>query len=263
MKLLKVLSSLRDNADTFIVNPRDYISAASEVLGICACISWLLAIASGAEHIKNNPLKDRLGYNNVCVAWDAPPAIYVAPVFFVFIAYLVIRYVYFDQMLCNLDESMPVWKNRLFLCVNVYLAFAFIMVILIFVVDPFVNATIHSCLFMNIMVAVLSQNLANAYQSAELCTLKTKVYLAVLSVDTFGFLLCAVIQLGTYDETTKTRGPIPWFVVQTFDILWFICVFVGGKFMPDAGNVQFVCSYVAPPDTVVGNSTEEVHLAGN
>ena len=60
------------------VTPEDYLAASGEVIALAMAMSWIMAAIWNRDAIRDNPLLDRLGYNNVCVAWDEPPALYPA-----------------------------------------------------------------------------------------------------------------------------------------------------------------------------------------
>ncbi|CAE7172060.1 KIN10 [Symbiodinium pilosum] len=66
-----------------VLNPEDYAAASGELLVIAMVLSWILTYFFAPEIIKDNELKRRVGYNNLCVGWDEAPAKYVAAPIFV------------------------------------------------------------------------------------------------------------------------------------------------------------------------------------
>lgn len=57
-----------------IVDPNRYLQAASEVISVTLAICWIITLILNPQCILNNPLKDRLGYSDLCVGWDVYPA---------------------------------------------------------------------------------------------------------------------------------------------------------------------------------------------
>jgi len=101
--------------------PEDYFKAAGEGLMIVAVITGIITKALKPEFLTDNPLIKRLAYNNICVFWDAPPALYIGTLGIVLITYFNIRYALLDltriQML-KADPStirLTIWVNYLFI----------------------------------------------------------------------------------------------------------------------------------------------------
>jgi hypothetical protein len=80
------------------------LKAAGETLGLALAIGWIFSLIFIPDVIKSNPLKDRLGYNNVCVGWDLPPASYFAMVPVAMTVYLGLRFVFVSIMKYDLIE---------------------------------------------------------------------------------------------------------------------------------------------------------------
>ncbi|CAJ1457644.1 unnamed protein product [Effrenium voratum] len=80
-----------DKGKVLIMNPEEYAAAAGELLVISIIISWILTYFFNYGIIADNQLKRRLGYNNLCVGWDEPPAQLVAAPIFVGIIWLQMR----------------------------------------------------------------------------------------------------------------------------------------------------------------------------
>ncbi|GMI42445.1 hypothetical protein TeGR_g13551 [Tetraparma gracilis] len=60
------------------IEPNNVFSASGEFFFIGVGFAWIITLAAEPEVIANNALKERIGYNNVCVGFDMPPASYVA-----------------------------------------------------------------------------------------------------------------------------------------------------------------------------------------
>ena len=58
--------------------PERYLEAAGECFILMIGVSWALTMAFNPDVTRDNKLLDRVGYNNMCVGFDSPPARYVA-----------------------------------------------------------------------------------------------------------------------------------------------------------------------------------------
>ena len=62
--------------DSRVINPTVYYKASGNILGITLVVCWLISMAYNPSVFEDNPLLDRLGYNDFCVGWDTAPARY-------------------------------------------------------------------------------------------------------------------------------------------------------------------------------------------
>ena len=74
------------------IEPADYVKASGELIFIALGLSWAITAVARPDAIEDNPLKQLFGYNNPCVAWDVPPAIYPAASLYTLAIYCSIRY---------------------------------------------------------------------------------------------------------------------------------------------------------------------------
>jgi len=98
---------------TKIVVPEDYYSASGEILVVTGLVSFFISMIWNKEVFESNSLKDRLGYNNVCVTWDEPPALYIAPIIFAPAIYFSVRYAVLDYIRAAVDPNLAQWKKML------------------------------------------------------------------------------------------------------------------------------------------------------
>ena len=71
------------------------------ILMIIVC--WMITLRYSPEIIEKNGLKDIIGYDNLCVGFDAPPARYVAVPMQVMMAVLACRYSSLDTTRAALE----------------------------------------------------------------------------------------------------------------------------------------------------------------
>merc|ERR1712222_210710 len=84
-----------------------YTKAGGEVLVMVLALTWTITYFTRRDVISDNPLRDRLGYNNVCVGLDTKPASYVAALLWPFLSY-------FNILLCC-QLSVDLYIGRLIL----------------------------------------------------------------------------------------------------------------------------------------------------
>ena len=93
------------NPDEMIV-PELYLQGAGEAFTLTILVSWAVTLAYNPAIVERNLLKDLVGYNNVCVGFDAAPARYVAVPLFALVSFLAVRYVNLDSLRAQLQDAV-------------------------------------------------------------------------------------------------------------------------------------------------------------
>ncbi|CAJ1385773.1 unnamed protein product [Effrenium voratum] len=238
-----------DKGKVLIMNPEEYAAAAGELLVISIIISWILTYFFNYGIIADNQLKRRLGYNNLCVGWDEPPAQLVAAPIFVGIIWLQMRYMQLDFYRAALDTSSSAFQDRMVLVANFANCISLIVCILIFVIPPKEKPLSHSLAFVQLVVFGYIAFAANFLE----CHPKhhpqgSWVFLAVFGMFSIMFGACVVFQLVVYEQETETPGPIPWYITATGDYGWFACLACQGYFRPRAPSVSLDMKLVSDDD---------------
>jgi len=239
MKLVKVITAIPGlgGADSSLVCPEDYLGASGECLFVILVISWIIAYFFSYDNILNNPLKDMLGYNDACVAWDVAPALYPAALMFTAPVYFGIRYAVLDlerAALSNLSSAKMCAVRLANMCYVLSIA----SMSLVFVVTPGVNAKIHTMLFIQLIFfrfLVVAGNYVEA--EASDVTVKSKVFVVVYGLISGLLLLCFGISLALWKQGDSPV--IPPRVTMTVDYLWFLCLPLTTKFLPEAPAIRF------------------------
>lgn len=239
MKIVKMITSVPGlgGERTTLVTPEDYLGASGEALFLIICMSWTIAFFFSRENIRSNPLKDMLGYNDVCVAWDVPPALYPAAFFFIVPVYFGLRYAITDlerAALSNLGSAQMCAVR----VANMLYVVSISGVPLIFVITPAVHAKVHTCLFIQLIffrLVVVAGNFVEAKSSDV--TLGSKVFLAIYGVISIFLLTCFGISLAWYE---KGGSPVvPPYLTMTADYSWFLCLPLTTRFLPEAPAIRF------------------------
>lgn len=239
MKIVKVVTSVPGlgGESSLLVTPEDYLGASGEALFLIICMSWTIAYFFSYENILSNPLKDMLGYNDVCVAWDVPPALYPASFFFIVPVYFGIRYAITDLERAALStlSSTQMCAVRV---ANMLYVLSIAGVPLIFIITPAVNAKLHTCLFIQLIFFRLIV-VAGNYVEAKPSDVSTgsKVFFFVYAVVSILLLTCFGISLALYE---KGGSPVvPPAITMTCDYMWFFCLPLTTRFLPQAPAIRF------------------------
>lgn len=241
---MKFLSILRTNlalrpGAPIVQNPEDFAAAGGELLVISLLISWALTYLFRRSVIEDNHLKRRVGYNNLCVGWDEAPAKLVAGPIFVMIIWFNARYMQLDLWRSELDPSLSQWQAVVVLLANFSNAISWVCCILIFVVSPNENATLHTFAFVQLVFFGYLAYVANFLETdARYHPRGSYIFLFFFGLCSVSFGACAVIQFLTYDEETQTPGPIPWYITAASDYSWFVCLGVQGYMRPRAPSIR-------------------------
>jgi len=235
MKLIKIMRSKPEfgGDPRQKVFPDDYLSAAGESLAFVILQAWVIAYFFSYDNILSNPLKDRLGYNNFCVAWDVAPALYTSGFLFFIPVYLTVRYVLLDVERMSLDSSISVWRKRLvFILESTYL-FSSLALPLLFVVTPDDHPTAHTLLFSQFIFCRWIGVAAQFIEKPADVVVSSWVFLAVYGIISGALLINLVTTFLQYEGV---HDPLfPWFIGMTVDLSWFACLPLTAPFLPRQG----------------------------
>ena len=133
-----------------LVTPELWLKATGELLFITIVVCGIITLAARPEFLEDNPVRTVLGYNNPCVMWDTPPALYVSTVVFSFIVYMTIRYVTTDSQRAALSGVSARTRRVVYACNTLY-ALSIATLMLIFVIDPREDVVAHSVVFLQLV----------------------------------------------------------------------------------------------------------------
>jgi len=276
--LYRLYSAHRDsgNPDCVIV-PEMYLQASGEAFVITCISAWAVTAVWNPGVIDRNPLKDLVGYNNVCVGFDEPPARFLAVPLFVVVAALGIRYAQLDTLRAKLQLRDHEYKISNFrygfttFANNGYVFFSCLMPLLL-VVTPTVSQMFHTFGFMFIIIFCWLVIFANFFE-AKVVTRESKIWLVTFSVCSVSVALIGIIDFRSYDyekcrlDVNRTLGiadimdvrfdslwdtilmeehreaceqspGAPWWLLAIFDYGWFFLLSTVVVFLPDAPPVH-------------------------
>jgi len=258
-----------------VVVPERYLEAAGEVFILTAIVGWIVTVIFSPETISRNLLRDIVGYNNVCVGLDEPPARFVVVPLFTVTVYCGIRYVVLDTLRANLQLMENDVNERAALFTKIANALYAVVLLLwpgLLVITPGNSArqaTFHTFIFFFMILAQYLVILAN-FIEAKSVHVSSKVWLGIFSVVSLLMPIFGLVDFNSYDyqycydhvlNGTQANTParvqvvlqpesdpycrqapaIPWGLLCFCDYSWFVLLAMTTIFLPDAEPLY--CDY--------------------
>jgi len=229
------------------VFPEHYLKAGSETLGFLLLGSWILTLVFNPEALRSNLIKDRIGYNNICVGFDTSPARYFALPCFVLKAYLDIRYVFTATQRSDLereDGMVAVYQHRFSLIANGTYGFYLLFLPFLVFVEPVDSSSVNFhygvfALLILLRYLFISANFAQSVSTHKISTWSW-VWFSLFTFATFASLTFSAVDFALYDAQKggEQAPPIPWVLLMITDYMWFMLVFLTTKFLPDLSPIH-------------------------
>lgn len=222
-----------EQGDGMIVYPQLYLKAAGESIVLALVLSWILTAIYHPDTIAANKLKNVVGYNNPCVGWDFPPAVYVALPLTVMCSYFSWRYANLDGILTGIvwsGNGRPRWTAVLCVVTDYAYGISTTLLPLLFILGPTdENWPVHTAIFVQWIFfryfVVLSNILEASWDGIPVAPY-IKVFAWV-----YGIISCSLpliyLYAGLvyiYEGRTGLDPPIPWWFTWSVDYGWFVCV---------------------------------------
>lgn len=243
------------SSDSITYNPEEYASAGGELLVLTMIISWALTYFFNPTVIEANALKERVGYNNLCVGWDTAPARYAAAPLFAVIIFLECRYMQLDYWRAELDKSLSSAQRSAVGYANFFNALSWFGSIGIFSINPSDWATGHTLSFVQLVVFGYVAFACNFLETdPKYHPPGSWVFTAVFGVVCLLFGVCAMTQMLRFDPLTKAMGPVPWQMMCFLDYSYFACMGIAGSMRPAAPSLSAQYRLVSDDDYKVPGS---------
>lgn len=201
-----------------------YSGAGSICFSIMMVTCWLLTWLFRPEQIVDNPIKDRLGYNNWCVGFDTQPANTCGAVFEALIIYFGIRTEWTLIEMASLmhkNQEIGIWAKRMSCAVGLLQISSWALTTMIFAIHPleFEGAMwVHTGCFLQ-LVCVMSIRHLNHYLTFCIRTPLSTGLLLVNAFCAYTFGATVIVDFRAFDR--KEAIPLhPWFVMAV-DYTWF------------------------------------------
>eukprot|EP00930_Biecheleria_cincta_P076577 TRINITY_DN63786_c0_g1_i1.p1 TRINITY_DN63786_c0_g1~~TRINITY_DN63786_c0_g1_i1.p1 ORF type:complete len:222 (+),score=23.68 TRINITY_DN63786_c0_g1_i1:250-915(+) len=169
------------------------------------------------------------------------------------------RYVQLDFWRAELDPTIGPWQKTVVMLANFSNALSWIFCILIFVVSPEENATLHTFAFVQLVAFGYIAYVANFLETdSKYHPSGSYLFVFFFGLCSASFGACAVIQFLTYDEETQTPGPIPWYITASSDYAWFLCLGVQGYMRPRAPSIRMNFELCSDDDFQIIQDTSDI-----
>ena len=248
-KMAMALPLLVKNITLDEIPPVLYLKAVGELFAIALGISWIITIIFVPDIINDNPLKARLGYNNVCVGWDMPPANTFAAVLWPFVAYMAFRFCYMNfvriklQHEQNIENGTETWSrsDKMIHSFNWWSNLGFLLSVVAFtlclLIPPWTSVWWHTIPFLFYIVTRFLIVFAICLDYWEDVTSKGKIFLLYYGFVSIVLPLTAIAEYAYY-EIYQEKSPWPWYLTMFMDYTWFACSMLTSKFVPSTVSVS-------------------------
>uniref|UniRef100_A0A7R9XYD2 Uncharacterized protein n=1 Tax=Prasinoderma coloniale TaxID=156133 RepID=A0A7R9XYD2_9VIRI len=228
-----------------VVTPEHYMGAAGELLALMCATCWAVTGVFRPGLVADNPLRDRLGYNTVCVGFDTQPARALALPFVTLIAFHNMRYCELDTLRARLElvagrstrakVRATAWGNGLYFAGSAVLG-------LFLVVSPFEDLWVHFWSFMLVVVLRWFSVAANFYEGGGVatCTRAQLAFLASYTSCTALIPVLATLDFAAYDSRVggMQTPPVPALVLASLDYAWFVLTALTKEYLPAQPSIQ-------------------------
>ena len=188
-----------------VIVPELYLQGAGECFTLTAVVTWLITATFNPAVIRRNLLKDVVGYNNVCVGFDEPPARYVAVPCFAMVTALGFRYVSLDSLRAQLqvidvEEGYKImfWQYAFTRCANALYGGFVCCLSLLLVITPDVHRGVHSAGYIAIIAFSWLVIVAN-YAEAKEVAIPSRAWMLTFSLLSIAIVFLGIIDFVNYD----------------------------------------------------------------
>jgi len=237
-------SILFQAADENVLSVEHYLKAAGEVLALTFGVTGILTAVFHPHFFESNPLKDRLGYNNLCVMFDLPPANYVGACSIAFTVYLVCMYVRLDLRRLRLEkDAISPFFLRVATIFHYAYAVSMCVFILVFLVPPTSSPWGHTCIFIQFIFfrwSIIATNFYEGYIMRRPIRNASVLFISIYTIVSLFLPVLYLVNFAIYDVQERSgEDPfIPWWITCTVDYLWFCCLAITTKMLPDSPRLR-------------------------
>lgn len=221
----------RDPENT-IQDPNTYLQASGEVIATTLVICWILSFIFNPDVFQHNPLKERLGYNDLCVGWDTMPANIIGVAGTTIGCYLSLRFVSLNHTRTELlQDSISDRTKRYVQFTSKIFGFSAAMMPIIFVIQPTDSVYGHSLPFMLFIASSAAVLLGRflVFQH-ELSQVKA-VYITLYCIVSFLFPIILIAEY-VYFSVNGRKSPWPGTITMIVDYSWFALMTVMPFMLP-------------------------------
>tara|TARA_R110002126_G_scaffold164211_3_gene312085 strand:- start:4896 stop:5705 length:810 start_codon:yes stop_codon:yes gene_type:complete len=208
-------------------SPERYLGASIHSFVAMVITGGILTLVFSHLDFENNPINEQYGYNNICILFDSAPATYISPIFWFFVAYLIVRFAVEDtKRLVQMQHISRGLKSASYAS-NVFLVTVAAAFSLCLAVAPEENMLIHTAPFVALVIAFPLVFVMHCLQDPT----RTRRYIVatgffmVISTIKASFTIIALAQF-------EGIGHVPASIAQPVDVLWTLMALSAPFLMP-------------------------------
>jgi len=243
------------------VQTKDYFKSAGLYMTLMIIIGWCLTLNFSNDVLNDNPLRDRVGYNNICVGLDSFPAKPVCALIWMIASYYAIRYASLESDFANQVHMSDVageatWCDRvaqsLFHYSHQFYAICVCQFILCFVIDPFTSPVGHTIPFIIYLIGrwvAFFSNLLQASRIRDDITTSYWVYCTAFGLSSLLFASIMIVDLYVYHAENRSGfDPVlPWQFAAAGDWCWFALQAIESRFTPSHCSMMMSREFTSRP----------------
>jgi len=222
-----------------IESPSVYWQAINEILTLTIVLCGVITYIFNPKVYADNNLLLMLGYNNPCIVWDTPPALYIGLFTMLPMIFCAFRMVQLDTKRVLLHKDLTPGHKMVVRGFNVLYMVSMCCFLEIFVISPGVDKSvwaikIHSVFFVQMIpmlalrvVMDMTVEYATGYEFSTMqkAFLGFYVVVTIVEVSLLGSAVVLFHEMG--------QDPIvPPALMQCVDYLWFMCLPAIGFVLP-------------------------------
>tara|TARA_B100002051_G_C16627969_1_gene581726 strand:- start:171 stop:986 length:816 start_codon:yes stop_codon:yes gene_type:complete len=208
-------------------SPRHFLGASMHSFFAMVVTCAVLTFTFSRLDFDHNPIIDYWGYNNVCILFDTAPSTYVAPIFWFFVAYLIVRFAVEDTKRLMQMKHISVNLRRVSYGANVFLVAVAATFSLCLAIGPEENMVMHTSPFVALMIAMPLVFVMHCFQdqNRKMIFVVACTAFMIVSIIKVIFASIALIQFENF-------GPVPPSISQPMDLIWVLMALTAPFLMP-------------------------------
>ncbi len=208
-------------------SPEHFLGASIHSFIAMVITGAVLTFTFSRVDLDQNPIIDYWGYNNVCILFDTPPSTYISPIFWFFVAYLIVRFAVEDTKRLMQMKNLSVSLKRASYGANVFLVAVAAIFSLCLAIPPEENMVLHTSPFVALMIAFPLIFVMHCLQdqNRKVIVIFACTVFMVVSIVKVIFALIALLQFEIF-------GPVPALISRPIDLIWLLLAITAPFVMP-------------------------------
>jgi hypothetical protein len=202
---------------------RFFHASVHSFIAMVATGAILTTYFSGIDYA-HTPLIDWYGYNNICIVFDTKPSTYIAPVYWFFVGYLLVRYAIEDTKRVVKLPHIGTMVKVISYTANVLLVMVAAFFSVCLAIGPGENMVAHTIPFVALVLVFPLVFTMHCLQSKE----RSLGYIAAIAV--FGVI--SLLNATCILTALVTHRHLPVSIAQPIDILWLLFAIPAPFLMP-------------------------------